>query len=134
MYDKYAAFLHGNNGLSRVEGDGEGRILVVKDSYANSLIPFLTANYAQIDVIDLRNYNYGLDGLIAENGYDQILVLYSFDSFKERPLPLPGRHRRGIKAENGHPLFTKLQGDFYKSCSNFALFSRKTIEHSLTMW
>ena len=85
VYDKYAAFLHGNNGLSRVEGDGEGRILVIKDSYANSLIPFLTANYAQIDVIDLRNYNYGLDALIAENGYDQILVLYSFDSFKSDP-------------------------------------------------
>ena len=85
VYDKYAAFLHGNNGLSRVEGDGEGRILVIKDSYANSFVPFLTANYAQIDVVDLRNYNYGLDALIAENGYDQILVLYSFDSFKSDP-------------------------------------------------
>ncbi len=85
VYDKYAAFLHGNNGLSRVEGDGESRILVIKDSYANSFVPFLTANYAQIDVVDLRNYNYGLDGLIAENGYDQILVLYSFDSFKSDP-------------------------------------------------
>ena len=85
VYDKYAAFLHGNNGLSRVEGDGEGRILVIKDSYANSFVPFLTANYAQIDVVDLRKYNYGLDGLIAENGYDQILVLYSFDSFKSDP-------------------------------------------------
>lgn len=85
VYDKYAVFLHGNNGLSRVEGDGEGRILVIKDSYANSFVPFLTANYAQIDVVDLRNYNYGLDGLIAENGYDQILVLYSFDSFKSDP-------------------------------------------------
>ena len=85
VYDKYAAFLHGNNGLSRLEGDGEGRILVIKDSYANSFVPFLTANYAQIDVVDLRNYNYGLDGLIAENGYDQILVLYSFDSFKSDP-------------------------------------------------
>ena len=85
VYDKYAAFLHGNNGLSRVEGDGEGRILVIKDSYANSLVPFLTANYAQIDVVDLRNYNYGLDALIADNDYGQILVLYSFDSFKSDP-------------------------------------------------
>ena len=84
-YDKYAAFLHGNNGLSRVEGEGQGRILVIKDSYANSLVPFLTANYADIDVIDLRNYNYGLDALIQENQYDQILVLYSFDSFKSDP-------------------------------------------------
>lgn len=85
VYDKYAVFLHGNNGLSRVEGDGEGRILVIKDSYANSLVPFLTANYAEIDVVDLRNYNYGLDTLIADNDYDQILVLYSFDSFKSDP-------------------------------------------------
>ena len=85
VYDKYAAFLHGNNGLSRVEGEGQGRILVIKDSYANSLVPFLTANYADIDVIDLRNYNYGLDALIQENQYDQILVLYSFDSFKSDP-------------------------------------------------
>ncbi len=81
-YDKYAVFLHGNNGLSRVQGDGAGSILVIKDSYANCFVPYLTANYAQIDVVDFRNYNYGLDALIDANGYDQILVLYSFDSFK----------------------------------------------------
>ena len=85
MYDKYAMFLHGNNGLSRIEGDGVGRILVIKDSYANCFAPYLTANYAQIDVVDFRNYNYGLDQLIADNDYDQILVLYSFDSFKSDP-------------------------------------------------
>lgn len=34
QYDKYAAFLDGNNGYSVIEGDGEGKILVVKDSYA----------------------------------------------------------------------------------------------------
>jgi hypothetical protein len=82
VYDKYAAFLHGNNGYSRIDGDGTGKILVIKDSYANSFVPYLTANYAAIDVIDFRNYNYGLDALIAANDYDQILVLYSFDSFK----------------------------------------------------
>ena len=85
VYDKYAMFLHGNNGLSRVEGDGSGKILVIKDSYANCFVPYLTANYAAIDVVDFRNYNYGLDQLIADNGYDQILVLYSFDSFKSDP-------------------------------------------------
>lgn len=37
--DKYAAFLDGNNGYSVIEGDGEGSILVVKDSYANSFNP-----------------------------------------------------------------------------------------------
>ncbi len=84
-YDKYAAFLHGNNGLSRIEGDGEGNILIIKDSYANCFAPFLTANYKYIDVVDFRNYNYGLDALDAANSYDEILVLYSFDSFKSDP-------------------------------------------------
>ncbi len=85
VYDKYAMFLHGNNGLSQVEGDGEGKILVIKDSYANSFVPYLTANYAAIDVVDFRNYNYGLDQLIAANDYDQILVLYSYASFTTDP-------------------------------------------------
>ena len=85
VYDKYAMFLHGNNGLSRIRGDGTGRILVIKDSYANCFAPYLTANYADIDVVDFRNYNYGLDKLIADNDYDQLLVLYSFDSFKSDP-------------------------------------------------
>ena len=85
VYDKYAMFLHGNNGLSRIRGDGTGRILVIKDSYANCFVPYLTANYADIDVVDFRNYNYGLDKLIADNAYDQLLVLYSFDSFKSDP-------------------------------------------------
>ena len=85
VYDKYAMFLHGNNGLSRVEGDGTGKILVIKDSYANSFVPYLTANYAAIDVVDFRNYNYGLDQLIAANDYDAILVLYSYSSFTSDP-------------------------------------------------
>ena len=85
VYDKYAAFLHGNNGLSRIEGDGQGSILVIKDSYANCFVPYLTANYQNIDVLDFRNYNYGLDKLVEENDYDQILVLYCFDSFKSDP-------------------------------------------------
>lgn len=80
--DKYAVFLCGNNALSRIEGDGEGKILVIKDSYANCFVPFLTANFQTIDVLDLRSYSYSLDAMIQENQYDQILILYNFQSFK----------------------------------------------------
>lgn len=79
--DKYGAFLGGNNGYSVIEGDGEGSILVVKDSYANSFMPYLTANYAKIGVVDFRGYSYGLDSLIEQEGYDQILILYNFQTF-----------------------------------------------------
>ena len=80
---RYRIFI--KSSMYRIKGDGTGRILVIKDSYANCFVPYLTANYADIDVVDFRNYNYGLDQLIADNGYDQILVLYSFDSFKSDP-------------------------------------------------
>lgn len=80
--DKYAAFLHGNGGYSTIEGDGEGSILVIKDSYANCFVPFLTANYKKIGVVDLRNFNYGIDSLMEHEGYDHVLILYNFSSFK----------------------------------------------------
>lgn len=79
--DKYAMFLYSNNAFSRIGGKGDGRILVIKDSYANCFIPFLTENYAQIDVIDLRFYSGDLDELIAENEYAAIVALYNFQSF-----------------------------------------------------
>ena len=79
--DKYAAFLDGNNGYSTIEGNGTGSILVVKDSYANSFIPYLTENYAKIGVVDFRNFKYGLDSTIEKEGYDEVLVLYNFQTF-----------------------------------------------------
>ena len=79
--DKYAAFLDGNNGYSTIEGRGTGSILVVKDSYANSFVPYLTENYAKIGVVDFRNFKYGLDSTIEKEGYDEVLVLYNFQTF-----------------------------------------------------
>lgn len=79
--DKYAAFLDGNNGYSVIEGNGTGSILVVKDSYANSFVPYLTQNYAKIGVVDFRNFKYGLDSTIEQEGYDEVLILYNFQTF-----------------------------------------------------
>ena len=79
--DMFAAFLDGINGFSTIEGSGTGSILVVKDSYANSFIPYLTENYAKIGVVDFRNFKYGLDSTIEKEGYDEVLVLYNFQTF-----------------------------------------------------
>ncbi len=83
-YDKYAAFLRGNNGYSVLEGSGEGSILVVKDSYGNSFIPYLAENYETIGIIDLRSW-FEVKQTFAEGNYDEILVLYSFDNFSTDP-------------------------------------------------
>lgn len=79
-YDKYAAFLRGNNGYSVLEGNGKGSILVIKDSYGNSFVPYLIENYETIGIIDLRAW-FDVDQTIKEGNYDNLLVLYSFESF-----------------------------------------------------
>lgn len=81
--DKYAMFLRGNNGYSTIEGSADNgrRILVIKDSYANCFVPFLTADYEQIDVVDLRFWKYNVETLMELFDYDEVLVLYNFQTF-----------------------------------------------------
>lgn len=81
-YDKYAAFLHGNNGYSEIAGNGNGSILLIKDSYGNSFAPYLIENYAKIGIVDLRMW-YGVAESFEKGAYDEILVLYSFPSFTQ---------------------------------------------------
>lgn len=78
--DKYKMFLRGNYGFSSVKGSGKGKLLVVKDSYANCFIPYLTGDYEQIDIYDLRYITEGLDKRIEEEDYDEILFLYNCES------------------------------------------------------
>lgn len=79
--DKYRAFLRGNNAFSTIQGNGEGKLLVVKDSYANSFIPYLVDHYAEISVVDFRANNQRIDQILSEGDYDRVLVLYSFNGF-----------------------------------------------------
>ncbi|MBQ5325223.1 MAG: hypothetical protein J6J58_07225 [Oscillospiraceae bacterium] len=78
--DKYAMFLQGNNGFSTIKGDGEGKILVIKDSYANCFVPFLTGDFEQVDVIDLRFHSSSVRKLMLENEYDHVLVMYNSET------------------------------------------------------
>lgn len=83
--DKYGAFLRGNNGLTVIKsnaGPGDGsRVLVVKDSYGNSFVPYLLYNFDEVQVVDLRAMAGKMSDLLAENDYDDILLLYSFMNF-----------------------------------------------------
>lgn len=89
--DKYAAFLYGNNGLTVIKSgvrpaprEGEpSRVLVIKDSYGNCFVPFLTYSYDEVWVADLRNMTFKVSEVVAENQFDDVLILYNFDTFQE---------------------------------------------------
>ncbi len=87
--DKYAGFLYGNNGVTVIKSDNNqnrvagktSRILVIKDSYGNSFVPYLTYNYDEVVVIDLRAIPFKISEFMAQNEFDDILLLYNFMNF-----------------------------------------------------
>ena len=81
--DPYEVFLGGNYGLLNIRtGSQSGRkLLLLKDSYANAMLGFLTPYFSQIDIVDPRYYSSDLDMQIAVNQYTDLLILYNLQSF-----------------------------------------------------
>lgn len=81
--DKYSAFIHSNNGLSVITNNGEyekERLLVIKDSYSNSLLPFLSTDYKEIVVVDLR-YMFNISMVLEQYDFDDVLIMYNVSTF-----------------------------------------------------
>ena len=53
----------------------------MKDSYGNSMIPFLTEDFAEITIVDPRYYYDSLSELIKQQGITDILFLYNANTF-----------------------------------------------------
>lgn len=90
--NKYGYFLDDNHPFIRIETGTQQeeaagrRLFVIKDSYANCFIPFLTEHYETIYVLDLRYYRAPLFSLLEEYGAEgdmDILVLYNVIHFIE---------------------------------------------------
>lgn len=81
--DKYAMFLGGQQSLGVVytQNTGAPKLLLVRDSYSDSMVPFLTAHFSEIHLIDLRYYKLSAADYIREHGIDAAAVLYSVPNF-----------------------------------------------------
>ena len=87
--DKYAAFLWGNHGLTKIVSNSNAenptRVLVIKDSYGNSFAPFLTQNYDEVWVVDLRHV-FSLSAVLEQAGaepFDDVLLMYNCLNFMQ---------------------------------------------------
>ncbi len=86
--DKYAAFTWGNNGITQiVTGHNRNpeeeptRLLLIKDSFANSMVPYLSYHYDEIWIMDLRSTPMPMSKMLAENEFHDIFVMYNFSTF-----------------------------------------------------
>ncbi len=81
--DKYSYFFGGNHSLITIKTTNKNgkKLLVIKDSYANAMIPLLANNFEEIHVVDLRYYKYNIYDYIKENNINEGLVLYNISNF-----------------------------------------------------
>lgn len=76
--DQYTYFFGGNFGIItiRTQAQNKEKLLVIKDSFANSFVPYLFDDYSEIIMLDLRYYGSSVEDVITQNGITQILFLY----------------------------------------------------------
>ena len=80
--DKYSSFLGTNQPLVKIKtGNDGGKLLIIKDSYAHCYAPFLTENYSEITLLDMRYIQISYKSVIDVTEYDQVLFLYNASSF-----------------------------------------------------
>ncbi len=81
--DKYNVFFGGNYGLVKITTSVPGgkKLLIVKDSFANCLIPFLMSHYSEIYIVDPRYYEDDISKLVTTNKINDLLILYNVNTF-----------------------------------------------------
>ncbi len=79
--DKYTALFGGNYGRITITNndkpDGE-KLIIFKDSYSNSLIPYLISHYSVIEIIDLR-YTAIRPGFYNDKKDYNVMFIYNTD-------------------------------------------------------
>lgn len=83
--DKYSSFTGDNQPIVTIETDvdNDKSLLIIKDSYAHSLVPFLSKHYSKITMVDMRYINVGLDFFLNVEDYSQMLFTFNVISFAE---------------------------------------------------
>ena len=82
--DKYTVYLDGNHSLVTIQNPdavGKGKLLVIRDSYANCLGAFLANSYESVTLVDLRYYKKPVSELLAGGEYTDVLICYSLSNF-----------------------------------------------------
>ena len=81
--DPYAVYCNSNQAETVITGSGTGKLLLLKDSYANTFAQFPVEDYEKVHMIDLRFYRKSVREYIREHGITEVLVLYNIPNFCE---------------------------------------------------
>lgn len=83
--DKYSSYTGSNVPIVTIETnvDNGKSLLMIKDSYAHSLVPFLSKHYSKIVMVDMRYINTGLNSLVNMDEFTEVMFMYNVIGFSE---------------------------------------------------
>lgn len=83
--DMYNMYLGEDAPLVRIKTsvNNERKLLVIKDSYADCFIPFLTQHYSEIAVISPDCIESGISNFVNPNDYEQTLILFGIEALNQ---------------------------------------------------
>ncbi len=86
--DMYDMYLGEKRPLVRIRTtvNNERKLLVIKDSFADCFVPFLTQHYSEIDVIAPEYMKGSVEDFVDLADYEQILFLFGIDSMDDENL------------------------------------------------
>ncbi len=79
--DQYAVFLNSNQARTVVKGEGTGKCLIIKDSYANCFAQFAVDDLEETHLLDMRFFKGSVTEYIKDKGITEVLVLYNIPNF-----------------------------------------------------
>lgn len=83
--DKYTVFLDGNHEIEQITSNVKNgkTLLVIKDSYAHTIVPVIAGHYEKVIMIDYRYFLGSTKELMESTGVTDVLVLYNTMNFVE---------------------------------------------------
>ena len=81
--DAYTVFGGSNHPMYTVRTplDTDRHLLLIKDSYANSMVPFLSQCFSEIVVVDPRYFYDNIQDIISSESVTDVLFLYNANTF-----------------------------------------------------
>ncbi len=83
LCDMYSYYMDGDHDYRRFVNRTEGlalaqkKLLIIKDSYANALMPYLIYGYREVTVVDLRSLKTPLTEVIEKEKADFVMMAYN---------------------------------------------------------
>lgn len=86
---KYNTFIGGDNPYAHITNpaitDGSSCV-VIKESFGNAMVPFLTENYGEIHVIDYRYWEGNITEFVEKNGIDNVIFINNISATRNSSL------------------------------------------------